>query len=167
MKFLSLNRKLAVDFLVDFVREETGKFGFSKVVLGLSGGIDSALSAALGVRALGPEGVLAIAMPHADSAPDSLADAKLVAEHLGIELVQQSIPREMLYLADEIFLTGTAAEVTPVRSIDRIKVGTGKRGEMTRQIQDAFFGIFDGKTADRWGWLEPVRFDDPVANIAV
>ena len=86
MKFLSLNRALAVDFLVDFVREETGKFGFRKVVLGLSGGIDSALSAALATRALGPEGVIPVAMPHRDSNPESLADAKLVAESLGLEL---------------------------------------------------------------------------------
>lgn len=90
-----------------------------------------------------------------------------LAQDLGIELVQQSIPREMLYLADEIFLTGTAAEVTPVRSIDRIKVGTGVRGPVTARLQDAFFGLFNGQTPDTRGWLEPVRFETPVAKIAV
>lgn len=85
-RFLSLNRELAADFLVDFVREEVGKFGFERVVLGLSGGIDSALSAAIGARALGPENVLAYAMPHRESVSASLEDATLVAESLGIPL---------------------------------------------------------------------------------
>ncbi|MBL8269839.1 branched-chain amino acid transaminase [Steroidobacter sp.] len=72
----------------------------------------------------------------------------------GFEVREQSIPREFLYLADEIFLTGTAAEVTPVRSVDKLVVGTGKRGPITEAIQTAFFGLFTGKTADQWGWLE-------------
>jgi branched-chain amino acid aminotransferase len=59
-----------------------------------------------------------------------------------------------MYIADEIFLTGTAAEITPVRSVDRLVVGTGSRGPITKALQDAFFGLFSGKTADRWGWLE-------------
>ena len=86
MNYLSLNRSLAVDFLVDFVREELGKFGFERVVLGLSGGIDSALSAGLAAKALGPQGVIAVAMPHRDSSPASLEDARAVAEHLGCEM---------------------------------------------------------------------------------
>ena len=73
----------------------------------------------------------------------------------GFEVREQSIPREFLYLADEIFLTGTAAEVTPVRSVDRIAIGAGKRGPITEALQAAFFGLFNGKTADKWGWLEP------------
>lgn len=89
-----------------------------------------------------------------------------LAKANNIEVVQQSIPREMLYAADEVFMTGTAAEVTPVRSIDRIKVGEGRRGPMTEQLQSAFFGIFNGQTQDNWGWLTPVRFEPPVANIA-
>ncbi len=84
----------------------------------------------------------------------------------GIEIVQQAIPREMLYAADEVFMTGTAAEVTPVRSIDRIKVGAGKRGPITEQMQSAFFGLFNGETKDIWNWLTPVRFETPVAKIA-
>ena len=74
----------------------------------------------------------------------------------GIEVRQQNIPRELLYLADEVFLTGTAAEVTPVRSVDRLPVGDGKRGPMTTQIQRAFFGLFDGSQQDRHGWLDMV-----------
>jgi len=79
-----------------------------------------------------------------------------LARDLGLEVVEQSIPREMLYIADEIFLTGTAAEITPVRSVDRIEVGSGRRGAVTQQLQEAFFGLFDGTTKDKWGWLEPV-----------
>ena len=53
-------------------------------------------------------------------------------------------------------MCGTAAEVTPVRSVDGIEVGSGKRGPITKQVQDAFFGLFNGKTEDKWGWLTPV-----------
>ena len=73
----------------------------------------------------------------------------------GFEIREQAIPREMLYVADEIFLTGTAAEITPVRSVDHIQVGAGKRGPVTEVLQSAFFGLFTGKTPDKWGWLEP------------
>ncbi len=76
----------------------------------------------------------------------------------GFEVREQTIPRELLYLADEIFLTGTAAEITPVRSVDRIAIGAGKRGPITEALQAAFFGLFSGKTPDKWGWLE--RCDD-------
>ena len=79
-----------------------------------------------------------------------------LARGLGYEVRETSIPREMLYIADEIFMTGTAAEVTPVRSVDRIEVGTGKRGPITKAIQEAFFGLFTGKTPDPHGWLQPV-----------
>ena len=79
-----------------------------------------------------------------------------LAARQGLTVREMSIPREMLYLADEMFFTGTAAEVTPVRSVDRIEVGNGKRGPITRQLQDAFFGLFTGKTRDSEGWLESV-----------
>jgi branched-chain amino acid aminotransferase len=72
----------------------------------------------------------------------------------GIEVRQQLIPREMLYIADELFFTGTAAEVTPVRSVDRIAVGSGKRGPITEAVQSAFFGVVQGEREDRYGWLE-------------
>lgn len=77
----------------------------------------------------------------------------LAKEH-GYEIREHAIPRELLYLADEIFLTGTAAEITPVRSVDRITIGAGKRGPITEALQAAFFGLFTGKTPDKWGWLE-------------
>jgi branched-chain amino acid aminotransferase len=79
-----------------------------------------------------------------------------LARERGLEVRETSIPRELLYLADELFFTGTAAEITPVRSVDRIKIGTGKRGPVTESLQKAFFGLFEGRTPDKWGWLEYV-----------
>lgn len=90
-----------------------------------------------------------------------------LAADLGIRVVEQSMPREMLYIADEIFLTGTAAEITPVRSVDRLEVGNGTRGPITKQLQDAFFGLFNGRTVDKWGWLEPVDPGSAAKSAAV
>jgi branched-chain amino acid aminotransferase len=83
-----------------------------------------------------------------------------LATDLGLRVVEQALPRDMLYLADEVFFTGTAAEITPVRSVDRAPVGTGTRGPITAALQDKFFGLFDGRTADRWAWLDPVGVRD-------
>jgi branched-chain amino acid aminotransferase len=79
-----------------------------------------------------------------------------LARSLGYEVREQNLPREALYLADELFFTGTAAEVTPIRSVDGLTVGAGRRGPITTAIQRAFFGLFSGETEDRWGWLEYV-----------
>ncbi|MGD8810980.1 MAG: branched-chain amino acid transaminase [Gammaproteobacteria bacterium] len=79
-----------------------------------------------------------------------------LARAADIEVIEENITREMLYLADEMFMTGSAAEVTPVRSVDRISVGEGRRGPVTERLQAEFFGLFDGTTDDRWGWLEPI-----------
>ncbi len=73
---------------------------------------------------------------------------------MGVEVREQVLPREMLYLADELFFTGTAAEVTPIRSVDRIPVGNGRRGPITAAVQEAFFAIVQGERPDRYGWLE-------------
>src|SRR5690606_14018615 len=80
-----------------------------------------------------------------------------LAESAVLTVCEQNIPREQLYIADEVFMTGSAAESTPVRSVDKIPVGEGKRGPITERLQNLFFGLFDGTTADRWGWLEPVE----------
>lgn len=73
---------------------------------------------------------------------------------MGVEVREQVLPREMLYLADELFFTGTAAEITPIRSVDRIPIGTGRRGPITAAVQEVFFGIVQGERPDRYGWLE-------------
>ena len=80
-----------------------------------------------------------------------------LAREAGYEIREQNLPREALYLADELFFTGTAAEVSPIRSVDGITVGAGKRGPITTVLQQAFFGLFSGETQDKWGWLEPVK----------
>lgn len=79
-----------------------------------------------------------------------------LAAELGYEIEEMRIPREMLYIADELFFSGTAAEVTPIRSVDRIAVGNGKRGPITEKIQTAFFDYVEGKVDDRYGWMTPV-----------
>ena len=79
-----------------------------------------------------------------------------LAKQRGFEVVEQSIAREQMYAADEIFMTGTAAEVTPVRQLDHITIGNGGCGPVTKQLQDDFFGLFDGSTQDNWGWLEHI-----------
>jgi len=77
----------------------------------------------------------------------------VLAKELGLPVRKQMIPREGLYIADEIFLTGTAAELTPVRSVDRIPVGDGKPGKITKMLQREFFAITRGEKEDRYGWL--------------
>jgi branched-chain amino acid aminotransferase len=79
-----------------------------------------------------------------------------LCEDLRIPVREQMIPREMLYIADEVFFTGTAAELTPLRSVDRIKVGKGSRGPITKKLQEEFFSILSGAKADRHNWLTPV-----------
>lgn len=79
-----------------------------------------------------------------------------LAADLGYEVREESIARDALYIADEFFMTGTATEIVPVKTVDGLPVGTGSRGPITKALQDAFFGIFDGTTEDKWGWLEPV-----------
>jgi len=76
-----------------------------------------------------------------------------LARDMGLEVIEQHIPREMLYLAEELFLTGTAAEVTPIRSVDQIIIGEGVRGQLTRRLQDSFFKILEGKAEDQYHWL--------------
>tara|TARA_B110000438_G_scaffold171568_1_gene163932 strand:- start:947 stop:1876 length:930 start_codon:yes stop_codon:yes gene_type:complete len=80
-----------------------------------------------------------------------------IAKSLNIEYIERRITREELYLADELFFTGTAAEITPIKSVDRLTVGNGTKGPLTDQIQKIFFGLFDGTVADEWGWLDSVE----------
>ena len=75
-----------------------------------------------------------------------------IAHDLGYQVVEQVIPREMLYIADEAFFTGTAAEITPIRSVDKIPVGNGKRGPITKAIQEQYMGIAEGRLPDPYGW---------------
>jgi branched-chain amino acid aminotransferase len=80
----------------------------------------------------------------------------LLARERGYEVVETDIPRENLYVADEVFFTGTAAEITPIRSIDKVAVSTGSRGPITEELQNAFFAHVEGRVDDTHGWLTPV-----------
>ena len=84
-----------------------------------------------------------------------------LAERWAIRSSKRLIPREMLYIADEVFFSGTAAEISPIRSVDRIPVGAGKRGPITEKLQKEFFAIVEGKSPDKFDWLTPVP--QPVA----
>jgi branched-chain amino acid aminotransferase len=86
-----------------------------------------------------------------------------LARELGLEIREHALPREMLYLADEAFFAGTAVEVTPIRSVDKIKVGNGARGPITQAIQAQFFKIVRGERPDRYGWLTPVNLPTTTA----
>ena len=87
----------------------------------------------------------------------------VLARQFGFPVVEQALPREMLYICDEAFFTGTAAEVTSLRSVDRIIIGDGHMGPITRTLHDAFFDIVHGRTPDRFNWLTPVKVQDPHA----
>jgi branched-chain amino acid aminotransferase len=76
-----------------------------------------------------------------------------LAQDLGYRVKEEMIPREMLYIADELFFVGTAVEITPVRSVDKIVIGSGSRGPITAALQKAFFGIVTGELPDTHGWL--------------
>ena len=76
-----------------------------------------------------------------------------LAEDLGIPFIEETIPREMLYIADEVFFTGSAAEITPIRSVDKIIIGKGKRGPIAKSLQDEFFSYINGERKDKYKWL--------------
>jgi len=79
-----------------------------------------------------------------------------LARDAGLEVTERDMPREYLYLCDELFMCGTAAEITPIRTVDAKPVGSGQPGPVTRRMQELFFGLFKGTTPDKYGWLEPV-----------
>jgi branched-chain amino acid aminotransferase len=85
-----------------------------------------------------------------------------LAEDMGIRVIEQNVPREALYLSEEVFFTGSAAEITPISKIDNIQIGSGKRGPITKKLQDAFFNIVSGKVEDKYGWLTVVPKDKEV-----
>ncbi|MEA2005224.1 MAG: branched-chain amino acid transaminase [Acidobacteriota bacterium] len=76
-----------------------------------------------------------------------------IAKDAGIPVFEETIPREMIYIVDEVFFTGSAAEITPIRSVDKITIGKGKRGPITKKLQDQFFAYINGENEDRYNWL--------------
>lgn len=80
-----------------------------------------------------------------------------LAREFGHDVIEANVPREMLYVADEAFFTGSAAEITPIRSVDRITIGDGKCGPVAERLQEKFFAIVEGRGEDIYGWLTLVR----------
>lgn len=80
-----------------------------------------------------------------------------LARDAGYEVREVMLPREFLYIADEVFFTGTAAEITPIKSIDKMIIGKGERGPVTKHLQDLFFSYVNGKVEDKYGWLTPLK----------
>jgi branched-chain amino acid aminotransferase len=89
-----------------------------------------------------------------------------IGRDLGLRVVEQHVPREMLYIADEVFFAGTAVEVTPIRSVDKIPVGNGKRGPITAALQKAYFDIINCAAPDRHGWLRFLDTKETAATAA-
>jgi branched-chain amino acid aminotransferase len=89
-----------------------------------------------------------------------------LAKDLGFTVREDMLPRELLYIADEVFFVGTAVEITPIRSVDKIPVGNGKPGPITRALQDAFFAVINGQSPDRHGWLTYVYAGEPLQAAA-
>jgi branched-chain amino acid aminotransferase len=88
-----------------------------------------------------------------------------IARDLGFKIAEEPLPRELLYISDEAFFVGTAAEVTPIRSVDKVTIGRGSRGPITEAIQKAFFAIVNGEAPDRHGWLKFVYPGEPFQTV--
>jgi branched-chain amino acid aminotransferase len=89
-----------------------------------------------------------------------------LARDLGLRVREEMLPRELLYIAEEAFFVGTAVEITPIRSVDKMTIGNGRRGPITEAIQQAFFDVINGEVADRHGWLEYVYPGEPRTQVA-
>ena len=138
------------------IRMEAAANGYSE---GIALDVNGFLSEGSGENLFLVRGGVLYTTPLGDSILSGITRDSVIqlAREMGYTIVEQSLPREMIYIADEVFFTGTAAEVTPIRSVDRILVKDGKTGPITQQLADEFFAITSGKKADRFGWLTPVK----------
>jgi branched-chain amino acid aminotransferase len=138
------------------ISREARTRGFSE---GIALGVDGRLSEGAGENVFLVQNGKILTPPASSSVLLGITRDSVVtlARDLGYEVVEQPLPREMLYVADEMFLTGTAAEITAVRSVDGVALKGGAPGPVTRRISDAFFGLFDGRSEDRRNWLEPIE----------
>ncbi len=135
---------------------EAGRHGYTE---GIALDVNNMVSEGAGQNLfLVRKGVIYTPLSTSSILPGLTRDAVMtLAKDLGYEVREEPISRESLYLADEFFMTGTATEIVPVKSVDGLPVGTGTRGPVTAALQKAFFGIFDGTTEDKYNWLESVE----------
>ena len=145
------------------IRMEAEINGYSE---GIALDVNGYLSEGSGENLFIVRGGTVFTTPLANSVLSGITRASVItiAKDLGIPVVEQQLPRELLYIADEAFFTGTAAEVTHLHSVDRILVGNGEMGPITSAIHAEFFALVNGKKADRYNWLTPVKVS---ANEAV
>jgi branched-chain amino acid aminotransferase len=138
------------------IRMEAEINGYSE---GIALDVNGYLSEGSGENLFLVRGGILYTTPLANSVLNGITRSSILtlAHHLGITVVEQSLPREMLYICDEAFFTGTAAEVTHLRSVDRILVGDGTMGPVTKALHDEFFSLVNGVKADRYNWLTPVK----------
>jgi branched-chain amino acid aminotransferase len=138
------------------IRMEAEVNGYSE---GIALDVNGYLSEGSGENLFIVRGGVLYTTPLANSVLSGITRASVItlAKQLGIEVVEQALPREMLYIADEAFFTGTAAEVTHLRSVDRILVGDGTMGPITSALHEEFFAIVNGLKPDRHNWLTPVN----------
>ena len=138
------------------IRMEAEINGYSE---GIALDVNGTLSEGSGENLFLVRGGVLYTTPLANSVLNGITRSSIltIAKELGIPIVEQPLPREMLYICDEAFFTGTAAEVTHLRSVDRIMVGDGTMGPVTRAVHEEFFGIVNGTKHDRHGWLTPVK----------
>ncbi|TET82981.1 branched-chain amino acid transaminase [candidate division TA06 bacterium] len=138
------------------VKMEALKYGFTEgIVLDIFGFVSEGSGENIFVV---KDGALYTPPLGATILPGITRDAVIrIAERLKIKVIQDMFLREFLYIADEVFFTGSAAEITPIRSIDKNTIGKGKRGPITKTVQDSLLGIMTGKMRDRWGWLTYVK----------
>ena len=138
------------------VKMEALKYGFTEgIVLDIFGFVSEGSGENIFVV---KDGALHTPPLGATILPGITRDAVIrIAERLKIKVIQDMFLREFLYIADEVFFTGSAAEITPIRSIDKNTIGKGKRGPITKALQDSLLDIMTGKMRDRWGWLTYVK----------
>ncbi|RSL17763.1 branched chain amino acid aminotransferase [Edaphobacter aggregans] len=146
------------------IRMEAEINGYSE---GIALDVNGYLSEGSGENLFIVRGGVLYTTPLANSVLNGITRSSVItlAKQLGIEVVEQALPRELLYICDEAFFTGTAAEVTHLRSVDRILVGDGTMGPITTALHDEFFNIVNGLKPDRHNWLTPVnvKVGEPVA----
>jgi branched-chain amino acid aminotransferase len=146
------------------IRMEAEINGYSE---GIALDVNGTLSEGSGENLFLVRGGVLYTPPLANSALSGITRSSVItiAKELGIAVVEQSLPRELLYICDEAFFTGTAAEVTHLRSVDRILVGDGTMGPVTSAIHEEFFGIVNGTKPDRYNWLTPVKVLEAVGSV--
>jgi branched-chain amino acid aminotransferase len=138
------------------IRMEAEINGYSE---GIALDVNGYLSEGSGENLFLVRGGILYTTPLANSVLNGITRSSILtlAKQLGIPVIEQSLPREILYICDEAFFTGTAAEVTHLRSVDRILIGDGSMGPITKALHDEFFGIVNGTRPDRHNWLTPVN----------